>query len=494
MRGEIRTLRGWLDKLPVELTRSRPQLGILYAWALAFGGDAEGVEPYLQSIDVQQLPGDVAAVRAHVAGLRDQTAEATEFAHEALNYLPESKWFSRGIAAVTLGMASTVSGEPGAAIQALTEAVRLNQAADRTFLTSIATTLLGQALQMQGRLHEAAEVHRQALQLASEQHRRPVPYAGLAHIGLSKLLYEWNDLQGAMYHAERGIELYRLGGLVEALPAAYFILAQVHLARGHPDRGAEMIRETAKVARKYRNDYVLARAAGLRMRLWMTYRDRVPAPHWTAQHLPGWDDGTDYLRELARLARARELMASALAAEPVQRNRVRSAVELLQRLLPAAKAAGRVENAIRILVPQALAFQMEGDADQALSALNQALSLAAPEGYVRIFVDEGEPMARLLRRALAEGIAPSYVSRLLAAFGESAQPVPRATKALVEPLTERELEVLRLIAAGLSNREIAQELVVAVSTVKSHINHIYGKLDAKSRIQAVAKARKLGLL
>jgi LuxR family maltose regulon positive regulatory protein len=127
------------------------------------------------------------------------------------------------------------------------------------------------------------------------------------------------------------------------------------------------------------------------------------------------------------------------------------------------------------------------------------LGLAEPEGFVRTFVDEGAPMARLLRRALAQGIAPSYVTKLMAAFGESAQPAPPAGQALddqplIEPLTERELEVLRLIASGLSNREIAEDLVVAVSTVKSHINHIYGKLDAKSRIQAVAKARKLGLL
>jgi LuxR family maltose regulon positive regulatory protein len=137
---------------------------------------------------------------------------------------------------------------------------------------------------------------------------------------------------------------------------------------------------------------------------------------------------------------------------------------------------------------------VEENWDQAVCTLGRALSVAEPEGFVRTFVDEGEPMARLLRQALVQGIAPSYVNSLLTAFGESAQPTPPAAQALVEPLTERELEVLRLIAAGLSNREIAQELVVAVSTVKTHINHIYGKLAAKSRIQAVAKAQALGLL
>jgi LuxR family maltose regulon positive regulatory protein len=190
----------------------------------------------------------------------------------------------------------------------------------------------------------------------------------------------------------------------------------------------------------------------------------------------------------------RALLAGTAAAGLIDRHPVRQAGELLQRLLPAAMAAGRVENAIQILLLQALAFQMEGDADQALGALEHALSLAEPEGYVRSFVDEGEPMARLLRRALTQGIAPGYAGRLLAAYGKSAAVASPVSQPLVEPLTERELEVLHLIAAGLSNGEIARELVIAVSTVKTHVNHIYGKLDVKSRTQAVAQAQALELL
>jgi LuxR family maltose regulon positive regulatory protein len=163
-------------------------------------------------------------------------------------------------------------------------------------------------------------------------------------------------------------------------------------------------------------------------------------------------------------------------------------------LLEAAQAAGRTAHVIKVRALQALAYQAQGDDGRALSALEQALVLAAPEGYVRTFVDDGEPMARLLRRARAKGIAPEYVSRLLAAFGERTPAAAPLGQALVEPLTEREMEVLRLIAAGLSNREIGDELVVAVSTVKSHINHIYGKLDVKNRTRAVARARTLGLL
>jgi len=163
-------------------------------------------------------------------------------------------------------------------------------------------------------------------------------------------------------------------------------------------------------------------------------------------------------------------------------------------LLAAADKTGRTGKAIEILALCALAFQIQGDVDQALSALERALVLGEPGGYVRTFLDEGEPMARLLRLALSRGIAPNYVARLLGAFGQEAEPSSPATQSLVEPLTEREVELLRLLVAGLSNAEIAEKLVIAVSTVKSHVNHIYGKLGVGSRTQAVIKAQELHLL
>ena len=494
IRGEIRTLQDWLHRLPDELTNSRPQLGILHAWALALSGELESVEPVLHSLDVQQVPGEAAAVRAYVAGLRDETSLATEFAEQVFEHLPESKWFSRGMAAVILGNAPLISGNPGAAIEALTEAIRLSEAADRTYLAVFERSILGEALQMQGRLHEAAEIQREALDLVSRKGSRPAPFAGFAHIGLSRLQYEWDDLDGAMRHAEKGIELCKLGGLVEGIPVGRFILAEVHLARGEFDQATRMMAEAEQAAQRCKNPYVLSRVAAWRARLWMTHRERTPATGWRGQHLPDAEGGTDYLRELVHLASARELLAGALADLPSQRDRVCEALGLLQRQLEAAKAAGRVGNTLTILVLQALAFQMVGDGDQALSALERALSLAEPEGHVRTFVDEGEPMARLLRRALAKGIAPSYAGKLLAAFGERAPAAPPVAQGLVEPLTERELEVLHQIAAGLSNQEIARELVIALSTVKSHVNHIYGKLGVKSRTQAVARARELDLV
>jgi LuxR family maltose regulon positive regulatory protein len=211
IRGEIRTLRGWLDGLPDELMRSRPQLGVLYAWALALSGELERIEPFLEHVDVQHVPGEVAAVRAYVASLRDDLPRATQLAHQA-------KWFSRGLAAVTSGMTPLSSGDPAAAVQALSEAVRLNQAAGTPYLVVIATTTLGEALQMQGRLHEAAEMQRQALQVVSQTEGGPAPFTGMAYVGLSRLLYEWDDLDGALRYAEKGIELSKASGIAEAIP------------------------------------------------------------------------------------------------------------------------------------------------------------------------------------------------------------------------------------------------------------------------------------
>jgi LuxR family maltose regulon positive regulatory protein len=163
-------------------------------------------------------------------------------------------------------------------------------------------------------------------------------------------------------------------------------------------------------------------------------------------------------------------------------------------LLAGAQAGGRIGSAIRVLALRALAFQALGDPKRAMEALEWALVLGGPPGYVRTFVDEGEPMAELLRRAMSQGIEPNYAARLLAAFDREVEAGSPGMHSLVEPLTDRELDVLRLIVAGFSNPEIADELVIAVSTVKTHINHVFGKLGVDSRTRAVARAQELGLV
>jgi LuxR family maltose regulon positive regulatory protein len=235
------------------------------------------------------------------------------------------------------------------------------------------------------------------------------------------------------------------------------------------------------------SDYALvaALATELRIRLGIAQDRLAMAARWAKEHRLPLSVEPDSAQEIEQMAVARVLLAQGSAGE---------ALRLLAWLLEAAQAGERRGSTIKLLVLRALAFQAQGDGREALTALERALSLAEPEGYVRIFLDEGEPMARLLRQALSEQVASNYVARLLAAFGEEATAMFPAMDSLVEPLTDREMDVLRLIVAGLSNAEIAEELFIAVSTVKSHINHIYGKLGVENRVQAIEQARTLGLV
>jgi LuxR family maltose regulon positive regulatory protein len=314
------------------------------------------------------------------------------------------------------------------------------------------------------------------------------PFAGLAHLGLAELLYEWNDLAGAERHARLGIGMGERSQSIDILQGgcSYLILAQIHLAQGEADKAMALIRKAEQFAQIHSQAYVVALTAAVRARLWLARGNVTAASGWARERGLGANDDLNYARETEYITLARLLVVQGHTDE---------ALGLLARLLAAAQAAERIGSALKILVLTTVAFQAHGDEEQALSTLKKTLTLAEPEGYLRTFVDEGEPMAELLRRALSEGITPNYVARLLATFGQEAEPTTTsAIESLVEPLSERELEVLRLVAAGLSNREIAEELFLSINTIKVHTKNIYGKLSVRGRIQAVERARQLGLL
>jgi LuxR family maltose regulon positive regulatory protein len=490
VRGEMLELLGWLDSLPPNLVSSQPQLGVQQAWALALTGRWDGLEQSLTQIGDGHVPGEMAALQAYVASVQGDVPRTMALCKQASETLPERKWFSRSFVALSLGIAYYASGQPTAACKALGEAIELCRTIGLSYMMQAAMMELGLVQEMAGSLQEAAHTFRRALELAPGQDVRPVPIAGMAYVGLAKVHYEWNNLDRALQCARKGIELTELGGFTSVLLRGYARLVEVCLARGDMVAASQALEKAERLVQRHHYPALASALASLRVRSWLMRGNVTAASSWLQDHRPSIGNLFDFAQELEQLAVARVLLAL---------NQPARALALLRRLQDVAEEAGRMWSLIEILVLQAQVLQVEENWDQAVSALGRALSLAEPEGYVRTFVDEGEPVARLLRQALTQGIEPGYVSKLLAAFGESARPVLPAAQALVDqplvdPLTERELEVLRLIAAGLSNREIAQELVVAVSTVKTHINHIYGKLDAKSRIQAVAKAQVLDLL
>jgi LuxR family maltose regulon positive regulatory protein len=383
--------------------------------------------------------------------------------------------------------------------------VGIGQAAGQTYMTVVAMTGLGEAQEMRGALGRAIQTYREALQLASEYSSEPMPFAGMPYVGLAGPLYERNELDEAMRCVEKGIELSEQARNVDTIADGYFNLARLHHALGHPDEALEAIEEMENVARTGGDGNWAATACAVRSWWWLERGNIQEASRCALESRWRARDGADFVHELGEIAAARALVARASSPEAAQSDAAGQALASLAGLLRAAETAKRMGNTIQILAVQALAFQVQGSVDQAVASLERALSLAEPEGYVRTFVDEGPPMAHLLYEAATRGILPDYAGRLLAAFPDSKaapvaspkadqRPAPTLESALIEPLSERELEVLHLIAEGLTNAEIASRLYLSLNTVKAHTRNIYGKLDAHSRTQAVARARVLGVL
>jgi LuxR family maltose regulon positive regulatory protein len=312
-----------------------------------------------------------------------------------------------------------------------------------------------------------------------------LPVAAAAITGLGELLYEWNELESAERRLETGIALGERWGNVETTVTGRVTLAQVRWAQGDLDTARhDLDRIEQTLQGRLTAPPTASAVVALRLRL------ETDAGRWdAAQRVAAGrglstSDALSYLRETEHLALARLLVAQGRA----------EVSPFIERLLDAARDGGRTGSVIRILAVQALALQRQGKTARALAVLEQALSLAEPQSYVRTFVDEGAPMQQLL--AQISGAAQPYSQRLLAAFPPAAfgAVTSAGSETLIEPLSERELEVLRLIASGATNQQIADRLVIALGTVKAHCSNIYGKLGVSSRTQATARARDLGLV
>ena len=512
-RDELNTLLGWLQGLPDELVRSRPPLCLAYAWVLILTGQVDAVEVRLRDAEVAlgaggaepveraRVLGEVAAARAEVARMRGELPRAIELSHQALEILPEDTLLLRSVVALNLGSAYWTSGDVAAASRASSEAANLSQAAGNFYVTLVALRGLALVKAAQGRLREAAELYRRALGLGLEQGYELLPVMGYAHIGLGELLREWNDLEAASHHLTEGIELCKQGGLVVPLPDGYISLSRVKQARGDVVDAFATVQEAEQLVQRHDITLIIAKLAAHRARLSLAKGDVAAAARWARESAVSLDDEPSFQNEFEHITLARVLIA---------KDGSKEALRLLERLLEAAEADGRTGSEIEIFALKALALRAAGDTAGAVNALAKALSLAEPEGYVRIFADEGAPIAALLQKVIQSqrdarlaakipNISRRYVGQLLAAIrAGSASPTavsPRETAGShVEPLSERELEVLRLIASGASNRDIARKLFVSLATVKTHINNIYRKLEVRTRTQALARARELDLL
>ncbi len=516
-RGEHTKLRRWLNGLPPETIAATPQLSIFQSWYLLAAGQQDNADRLLQAAQqaldaghtdpahrprpddprAAALRGKLATVQAFSAFYRGDIAGIIQHASQALDDLPRQELSWRSTATHVLGDAHDFSGDMEAAHHSRLAALAASRATENSFLEMIASLKLAIVLRQQGQLSQMEEICRQQLQLAQK--------SGLAQTGVTGwLLAIWgeglaeeNKLEEAVHQAKKGVALAERGSDLAMLGWSYLCLIRVLFSTGNLAAAEALIRKIERVARdSFMPPWIISLKAAWQARIWLARDNQTAAALWVTDRrlTPGQE--LSYLHEMEMIALARILMAQGRLAE---------ASPLLQRLLEAAEAGQRTARVIEILAVQALCLQAQQQADPAVAALEKALGLAGPAGFIRIFVDEGLPLRRLLNAASARGIAPDYTGQLLAAFPDAPTAPPAPSKAttaaelalkssVVEPLSERELEVLQLIAAGLTNREISARLFVSPNTVKVHTRNIFGKLDAHDRDQAVARARKLGIL
>ena len=502
LRAEPGVVSGWLKQLPESLIQTRPWLCILDAWILlikAIGQEeARLVEARLGQAEAQleghvdqaRLAVYIAVMGSYVAQVRGDLPAAIEHARRAQAQLPADDLVLRSFIALSLGTSYAFLGKLEAAQAALEEAEALGVEIGNPFTAWVSWDHLARLQVERGRLIQAARQYRQAIDQVVGQRRSPSPVAGIYYIELADILREWNELDEALQMLEQGDELAGLGGLEEVIVLGYLIQARIVQAQGDGPAALAMIKRAEALLRQHELSVFPPWVRAVRARLHLRQGNLTEATAWATTSNLSLDDDAGYGQhpgEYATLARV--LIARA---DP-------AATPLLTRMQTVMEADSRQGRTIEILALQALAQQSQGDTERALEALARSLALAEAGSYMRLYLDEGEPMAKLL----AQLPPAAYRNKILAQFGElrvtndefrveGEKIVKRQSE--IENLTEREVQILRLIAAGLSNKEIAAQLILSLSTVKWYTSAIYGKLGVRRRTEAVERGRLLGII
>jgi LuxR family maltose regulon positive regulatory protein len=502
------TLGGWLDALRDELLRCRPVLSNAYAGLLLSSGELEGVDQRLRDAEgwltagrpsephragmvvaneaeFGKLPGSVALHRAGYALARGNPLESVNHARRALDLAPDDDRLTRGGATALMGLAAWASGDLETAYRSYAEGMTDVQRGGHLSGTVGRAVTLADIRVAQGRLREAMHTYKEALQVASEQGGAVVRGTADLYVGMSELQCERNELDVATQSLLRSQELAEQSGFAQNRYRWRVAMARIREARGDLDGALDLLGSAQPLFMIDLSPNVRPIAA-IRARVLARQGRTGEATDWVNGQKLTVEDDLSYVREYEHITLARVLLAG---------GSVREAAGLLDRLLQAAEDGGRAGSTIEIMVLQALAYQTRGDVRAALAPLERALTLAEPEGYVHLFVDEGPRMVELLQAAAKRGISPGYVQRLLAASGAAvAEPHARPNVIQIEPLSERELDVLRLLATDLDGPEIASQLMVSLNTMRTHTKSIYTKLGVNSRRAAVRRAEELELL
>jgi LuxR family maltose regulon positive regulatory protein len=503
IRGEVMAVLKWITGVE-PYSQTHPWLYILKAWAYALSGDLERVDGMLNkaevlisalesSQEVKIMQGTIASARAHQANLMGDAHKAADFARQAIAVLPDADLVSlslRAVATSLLGDATSMTGDLEEAKQAYIESAQICQLAGDVHLTIVVNSNLANILVAQGILRQAARIYSDTLSLATRPDGQKALIAGRLLVELSQVYYEWNQLESALQYAQQSLNLCRQWGNMDLQAVGYAQLARLECIFSHP----EEMQAAYQAAEQLVNGYDLAP----RYSLWVIsvlarlqiQQGNLEGAFYLVQKTGIDVDSSIGESEIPYLFESMYLLLLRLF---LAQRKYDQALELSQRLLHQAEAGNRIGRVIEILVLQALVYHGKNCKEQALAVLDRAIMLAQPEGYVRVFLDEGEPLVKLLFSAKVHHVGGSYLSKLLShASTDSSQDLPK-TQLLIEPLTKRELELLKLIEQGCTNQDIADTLVISIPTVKRHISNIYSKLGAKSRTQAISVGKELNL-
>jgi LuxR family maltose regulon positive regulatory protein len=476
-RGAGAPVLKWLESLPTTALNARPALWVTYATALFFVGQHTAVEQKLQAAEaalqstvpddkLRDLVGRIASIRATLAIIQRDADTIIGQSRRALEYLHPDNLPIRTAATYTLGYAQQLQGDRVAANRAYTEIIRTSKSFGDSIYTIAATLSLGQIQETNNQLPLAARTYEHVLQLVGDP---PRGLACEAHLGLARIYYEWNDLERAQQHGRQSVQLTRQMESLDTFASYGVFLARLRLAQGDVPGAATILDEVEEFLRQH------------------DFLSRIPDVA-AAQVLTLLRQGR--LEAAAHLANTHEL--------PISQARVHlaggdtsAALMVLEPWRQRVEAKGWADERLKVMILQAVALKAHGDTDRAVQLLFDALALAEPGGFVRSFVDEGMPMAELLSAAAARGTMSDYIAKLQALLEDTSHRLPG--QPLIEPLSPRELEVLRLLTEGLSNLEIGERLFLALDTVKGHNRRIFAKLQVQRRTEAVARARELGL-
>jgi LuxR family maltose regulon positive regulatory protein len=490
LRGAATMILSWLESLPKTVLDTRPMLWWMQAAMLLTIGQLIGVEEKLQATEAalalaalpgaepdettRDLIGKIAAARANLAQTHAQTETILVQSRRALEYLHPDNQSDRSMATRSLGFAYFLQGNLAEAGRAYAEALSLGQAAGDIVDSALASIRLGQVQEGENQVHLAAETYQRVLPLIDEYSPNNAP---VAYLGLARIYYEWNDLDAAEKYGEKSLQLARqYDQVVDRLVVSEVFLARLKLARRDATGAMDKILQAEQTSRLKNYTYRLPDIAYTRARIQL-YQGNMDEAAQLAQN------------KLMPLMQARVLVAQGNPSE---------ALTLVEQQRQQAEAYRLPQRLLLVLAVQSITLYANGDKEKAVELLGEVLAMAEPGGYIRLFLDEGALMAQLLLEAASRGIRPDYIARVLAAFEgkpkeeRQAASVP-APSSLIEPLSPRELEILKLIAQGLSNREIGERLFLALDTIKGHNRKIFDKLQVQSRTEAIARAHELGL-